>query len=37
MNNYSHVEEFFKTEEGKKFIKEMNEVLKDMEWEEDGF
>ena len=37
MNNYSHVKEFFKTVEGRKFIKEMNDILKDLKWMEESF
>ena len=34
MNDCFRIEEFFKTDEGKKFIREMNEIFEDLEWEE---
>ncbi len=36
MDECPHVEAFFLTIEGKKFIKEMNEILEDIEWRDDG-
>ena len=31
---FSHVEAFFKTAAGKKFIKDMNEIFENLEWKE---
>ncbi len=36
MKEYSHVEAFFLTAKGKKFIKEMNKILERIKWREHG-
>ena len=37
MNECPYVEEFLSFIEGKKFIKETNETLKDLKWMEESF